>query len=171
MASPQPCSTCSLLGWQPMYITAQLLATKMSVSNKKEVNCHLSATLLPVSAACEVPLLPICFHICFINVCAAFFPVLLPYNSQMFGYLNVSIWKHRWYQRMQEQPLAGTGHTPAVQEQYFPILKLAEAAQCMVRQVGCFQVHLAARQGKSDSHQKNKNFNWEWSCSSSLSWS
>lgn len=138
MASPQPCSTCSLLGRQPMYITAQLLATKMSVSNKEEVNCHLSATLHPASAACEVPVLPTCFHICLINVCEAFFPVpvLLPHNSQMFGYLNVSIWKHCWCQRMQEQLLAGTGHAPAVQEWYSPTLKLAEAAQCMVRQIG-----------------------------------
>lgn len=80
-----PWSTCSLLVWQPKYIVAQLLAMKLSINQKKKkIDCHLSATLHPISAAHQV--LPTCFHICFIEVHDAFFPVLLPGNSHVFGF-------------------------------------------------------------------------------------
>lgn len=57
---------------------------------QKKISCHLSA----VSAACEVLVLPTCFHICFINAHDAFFPVPLPSNSHVFGFLHAGIWKH-----------------------------------------------------------------------------
>lgn len=73
MASPQPQSTCSLLGRQPMCITSQLLATKMSVNQEKKSifvyqQPFIQEVLLVRYRCCPLPHLPHkcpqCFHPC-----------------------------------------------------------------------------------------------------------